>query len=102
MCLKVVVWSSESNHADYREWCAQCVAGKGVSHKHSTSDRESRSDTTEFSLDYVFMTELRGIGYLEDIGQEDDAGLSPVLVGHDRTSEAFWAMVAEAKRVTDS
>ena len=34
--------------------------------------------------------------------REDDAALSPVLVGHDRTSEALWAMVAEAKGVTDS
>ena len=25
-----------------------------------------------------------------------------MLVGHDRTSEALWAMVAEAKGVTDS
>ena len=39
---------------------------------------------------------------MEDIGLEDDAGLSPVLVGHDRTSEALWAMVAETKGATDS
>ena len=88
----------EFHLADYREWCAHCAAGKGVSHKHSTSDRESRSDTSEFCLDYAFMTEEGGIRYLEDICQEDDAGLSPVLVSHNRTSEALWAMVAEAQR----
>ena len=39
---------------------------------------------------------------MEHIGQEDDSGLSPVLVGHDRTSESLWAMVVEAKGVNDS
>ena len=46
------------------------------------------------------MTEEGRVGYLEDIGVEDDAGLSPVLVGHDWTSEALWATVAEAKGAT--
>ena len=48
------------------------------------------------------MTEEGAIGYMEDIGEEDETGLSPVLVGHDRTSEAQWAMVAEAKGDTES
>ena len=99
---KAMILAHEVHHADYREWCAHCVAGKGVSHKHMTSDRESRSDTAEFCLDYAFMTEEGRVGFLEDIGLEDDSGMSPVLVGHDRTSEALWAMVAEAKGVTDS
>ena len=92
----------EVQHADYHEWCAHCVAGKGVSHKHCTSDRETRSDTAEFCLDYAFMTEEGKIGYLEDVDQEDEAGLSPVLVGHDRTSESLWATVVEANGVNDS
>ena len=71
------------------------MAGKGVSHKHRTSDRESRSDDAEICLDYTFMTEEGRVGYLEDIGLEDEAGLSPVLIGHDRSSDALWAMVAE-------
>ena len=99
---KAMIMAHEVHHADYRDWCAHCVAGKGVTHKHTTSDRESRSDTAEFCLDYAFMTEERRIGYLEDIGVEDEAGLSPVLIGHDRSSEAIWAMVAEAKGVTES
>ena len=90
------------HHADYRDWCAHCVAGKGVSHKHATSDRESRSDTAEFCLDYAFTTEDGRVGYLEDIGLENDAGSSPVPVGHDRSSEALWALVAEAKSAAAS
>jgi hypothetical protein len=99
---KATIMAHEVHHADYREWCAHCVAGKGVSHKHRMSDKESRSDTAEFCLDSAFMTEDGRVGFLEYIGQEDDAGLSPVLIGHDRTSEALWAMVAEAKGVIDS
>ena len=38
---KAMILAHEVHHADYREWCAHCVAGKGVSHKHRTSDRES-------------------------------------------------------------
>ena len=60
---KAMITAHEVHHADYREWCAHCVAGEGASHKHSTSDRESRSDTAEFCLDYDFMTEEGGIGY---------------------------------------
>ena len=84
---KAMIMAHEVHHADYREWCDHCMAGKRVRHKQSTSDREMRSDTAEFCLDYAFMTEEGEVGYLEDIGQEDETGLSPVLVGHDRTSE---------------
>ena len=36
-------------HAEYRDWCPDCVAGRGVSHQHraSTNERLGR----EFSLD---------------------------------------------------
>ena len=53
---KAMIMAHEVHHADYREWCAH-----GVSHKHSTSDKESRSDTAEFGLDYAFMIEEGGI-----------------------------------------
>ena len=99
---KAMIMAHEVHHADYREWCAHCVAGKGVSHKHCTSDREMRSDTAEFCIDYAFMTEEGKVGYLEDIDCENETGLSPVLVGHDRTSESLWAIVVEAKGVNDS
>ena len=48
------------------------------------------------------MTEEGRVGYLEDIGLEDNAALSPVLVGRNRTSESLWAMVAEARGATES
>ncbi len=46
---KAMIMAHEVHHAEYREWCDHCVAGNGVSHKHSTSDRETRSDTVEHS-----------------------------------------------------
>ena len=65
---KAMTMAHEVHHDDHREWCAHCMARKGVSHKHRTSDRESRSDTAEFCLDDAFMTEEGRVGYLEDIG----------------------------------
>ena len=59
---KAMIMAHEVHHADYREWCAHCVAGNGVSDKHMTSDRESRSDTAEFCLDYAFMAEEGRVG----------------------------------------
>ena len=97
-----MILAHEVHHADYREWCDHCVAGEGVSHKHSASDRGARSDTAEFFLHYAFMAEEGAIGYKEDIGEEDESVLSPVLVRHDRTSESLWAMVVDAKGVTES
>ena len=54
---KAMIMAHEVHHADCRDWRAHGVAGKCVSHKHRTSDRESRSDTAEFCLDYEFTTE---------------------------------------------
>ena len=55
-------------HADYRDWCPDCVAGRGISHQHRASRNERAG--TEFSLDYAFMT-------AEAVGED----LCPVLVG---------------------
>ena len=37
---KAMVLAREVHHADYREWCDHCVAGKGVCHKHRSSERD--------------------------------------------------------------
>ena len=36
-------------HADYRDWCPDCVAGRGISHQHRSSKTERTG--REFSLD---------------------------------------------------
>ena len=52
---KAMVLAHELHHADYRDWCEHCVAGKGVTHQHKQVEREH--DTAEFSIDYGFMKE---------------------------------------------
>ena len=74
-------------HADYRDWCPDCVAGQGISHHHRSSKKERTG--REFSLDYALMT-------AEDV--EEDVG--PVLVGYDNDSHGMWALVVDAKGAT--
>ena len=54
-------------HANYRNWCPDCVAGRGVSHQHRASKNEKLG--REFSLDYAFMT-------AEEVGED----MRPVLI----------------------
>ena len=97
---KAMVLAHEVHHADYREWCEHCVAGKGVSHKHSASREESSG--VEFSVDYAFMTADGQVGYKEDLEEECLVGASPVIVGYDHGSRSIWAMAADRKGATDS
>ena len=57
-------------HADYRDWCPDCVAGLGISHQHRSSKKERTG--REFSIDYAFMT--------ADHVRENMCG---VLIGYD-------------------
>ena len=72
-------------HADYRDWCPDCVAGRGISHQHRSSKKERTG--REFSVDYAFMT-------AEDVGED----MCPVLVGYDNDSHGMWALAVDAKR----
>ena len=91
----------EVHHADYREWCEHCVAGKGVSHQHRAAEKEDNG-TAEYGLDYAFMTNDGQIGNAEEIGENRMAGASPVIVGYDRQSKGVWAMAVESKGAQDS
>ena len=98
---KAMVLAHEVHHADYREWCDHCVAGKGVSHRHRASERDD-SECAEFSIDYAFMTADGQVGYKEDLDEKSLSGASPVLVGYDHRSKGVWAMVVDHKGPTDS
>ena len=74
-------------HADYRDWCPDCVAGRCISHQHRASKNERTG--REFSLDYAFMT-------AEDVGED----VCPVLVGYDNDSHGVWALAVDAKGAT--
>ena len=76
-------------HADYKDWCPDCVAGRGISPQHRSSKKERTG--REFSIDYAFMT-------AEDV--EED--MCPVLVGYDNDSYGIWALAVDAEGATKS
>ena len=63
---KAEIEAHEVTHLPYRNWCAHCVAGKGVSSPHVHGDAAERIGIT-ISLDYCFM------------GDEAKEGTPPVL-----------------------
>ena len=75
-------------HADYRDWCPDCVAGRGISHQHKASKNERTG--RELSLDYAFMTAA-------DVGED----MCPVLVWYDNNSHGIWALAVDAKGATN-
>ena len=87
---KAMVLAHEVHHADYREWCEHCVAGKGVSHQHRASQAQD-SSCSEFSVDYAFMTQCVSCDCAR-----------PVIVGYDHGSRGVWAMVVDSKGATES
>ena len=93
---KAMVLAHELHHAEYRDWCEHCVAGKGVTHPHRSS--EKNLEIAEFSIDYGFMTSE---GAQLDDGI-DRVGASPVLVGYDHRSKGVWAMAVDRKGPTPS
>ena len=98
---KAMRLAHELHHGEYREWCEHCVAGKGVSHQHKSTDK-GESTTAEFSLDYAFMTEDGRVGSKEDIGDEAKlAGATPVIVGYDHREKGVWALAVEHKGVNE-
>ena len=74
-------------HAEYRDWCHHCRAGRGVSHQH----RRSKEEVTgrEYSIDYAFTT-------AEDVGED----MCAVLVGYDHDSKGIWALAVDQKGAT--
>lgn len=98
---KAMIAAHECHHADYREWCEHCVAGKGVSHQHRSSEKSERSHA-EFSVDYAFMAEDGQVGRKEELGEDRMKGACPVIVGYDHDSRGIWAMAVDSKGVTES
>ena len=97
---KAMVLAHELHHADYRDWCEHCVAGKGVTHQHKQVEREH--DMAEFSIDYGFMTSEGVMDYDRNVEEAERSGATPVLVGYDHQSKGIWAMVVDNKGPTAS
>ena len=84
---QAMIQAHELHHADYRDWCDHCRAGKGVSHQHRSSANDN--EDAEFSIDW---------------GQKEPEkiGATPILVGCDHRSKAIWAMATNTKGPTES
>ena len=54
---KAIVLEHELHHAEYREWCNHCAAGKGVCHFHRSTDKDHSNP--QLIVDYALMTEGR-------------------------------------------
>ena len=97
---KAMILAHEVHHAEYREWCAHCVAGKGISHHHKKTEGEQES--AEFGIDYAFMTSDGNICHEDEVDENKLQGATAVIVGHDRQSKGIWAMVVDHKGAQDS
>ena len=71
------------SHNPFRSWCRQCVAGRGLEHRHLGRKGGELDEQTYISIDY---------GYLAG-----DA--TPMLVVKDRLSGMVFAMAVERKGV---
>ena len=81
---KAEIEAHEVTHLPYRNWCAHCVAGKGVSSPHVHGDAAEPIGIT-ISLDYCFM------------GDESKEGTPPVLIVWDDGHRAMWALPVSSK-----
>ena len=47
-------------HADYRDWCEECVKGKGRKDQHRRKDEDQETQEgsiTTYAIDYMYLTE---------------------------------------------
>ena len=85
---KAEIEAHEITHLPYRNWCAHCIAGKGVSSPHRHGDEAEKIGIT-VSLDYCFM------------GDEAVDGTPPILILWDDGHRALWSLPVDGKGPTD-
>ena len=78
-------------HAEYRNWCKFCVAGKGTSRQHRAGDPSEETIGVTISVDYCFM-----------VPEEAEEGMDAILVAYDDKKKGLWAMSVESKGATQS
>ena len=95
---KAMVLEHEFHHAEYRDWCKHCVAGKDVCHFHRSRDKDHSNH--EFSVDRAFMTLKGEIEHGCRLSDEVKVGARPVLLGYGHRSRGIWVMVVDHKGAT--
>ena len=88
---KEMVEEHNRTHAEYRDWCPDCRAGKstGLHHRRGSPDEEKLGVTV--SIDHAFRLKEE---------QEDD--LIPILIAYDNTKKSIWTLEVEEKGVGDT
>ena len=75
-------------HLEYRDWCEDCVAGRGVAAPHRSRTDDEGSIGVTIHGDYSFLRR-----------EEREEGLCPILILFDENHGAFWAMGMRSKAV---
>ena len=88
---KEMVEEHSRTHAEYRDWCEHCRAGKSTGLHHRRGDPTEEKIGVTISVDYAFRLKEE---------QEDD--LIPVLVAYDNCKRSVWALGVEEKGIAST
>ena len=78
-------------HAEYRDWCEHCVAGKGEAAQHRQHMGEKDELGPTIDVDYAFMKP-----------EDTDEDMCPVVVAYDGPQYGMWVMETDQKGPTDA
>ena len=80
-----------TGHANFRQWCAECVMGRGRANAHQQKVHDP-DETAVLSWDYGFLS-AKGHD-MDENAEASSSGQSPVLALRDRKSEScYWYLV---------
>ena len=88
---KEMVEEHNRTHAEYRDWCPHCQAGKSTGLHHRRGDLEEEKVGVTISVDFAFRLKEE---------QEDD--LIPVLVAYDNAKKSVWTLEVEEKGISST
>ena len=88
---KEMVEEHNRTHAEYRDWCPDCRAGKSTGLHHRRGDPTEDKVGVTISIDYAFRQ-----------GDEREEGLIPILVAYDNVKGSIWALEVEEKGISNS
>ena len=88
---KEMVEEHNRTHAEYRDWCPDCRAGKSTGLHHRRGDPSEEKLGVTVSIDYAFRQ-----------GDEREEGLIPILVAYDNVKCSIWALEVEEKGISNS
>lgn len=88
---KEMVEEHNRTHAEYRDWCPHCRAGKSTNLHHRQGDPEDEKLGTTISVDYAL-----------SLKEEQVEDLIPILVAYDNVNKSVWTLEVEEKGISNS